>query len=97
MNTKRTLRLFAAALAVSSTFALAHGDEEHDGQRKRDPSKVEATEFGQQGNPKKVTKTIKIDMTDNMRFTPSDLTVKRGETVKFVVHNDGKVLHEQTG
>ena len=33
-------------------------------------------------------------MTDNMRFTPSDVTVKRGETVKFVVHNDGRVLHE---
>ena len=94
MNTKFTLHLLAAALAVSSTFAFAHGDEEHAAPRKYDASKVEPTDFGQEGNPKKVTKTIKVDMTDNMRFTPSDLTVKRGETVKFVVHNDGKVLHE---
>jgi len=95
MNTKFTLHLLAAALAVSSTtFAFAHGDEEHAAPRKYDPSKVESTDFGQEGNPKKVTKTIKVDMTDNMRFTPSDLMVKRGETVKFVVHNDGKVLHE---
>jgi len=33
-------------------------------------------------------------MTDDMRFTPADVTVKRGDTVKFVVQNDGKVLHE---
>src|SRR5687768_13008205 len=25
---------------------------------------------------------------------PADLVVKRGETVRFVVHNDGKVMHE---
>lgn len=33
-------------------------------------------------------------MADTMRFTPADVVVKRGETVKFLVHNDGKVLHE---
>jgi uncharacterized cupredoxin-like copper-binding protein len=80
------------ALGVSGTFA--HGGEEHAAARKFDASKVEPTDFGQEGNPERVTKTIKVDMTDAMRFTPSDVTVKRGETVKFVVHNDGKVLHE---
>jgi uncharacterized cupredoxin-like copper-binding protein len=25
---------------------------------------------------------------------PGDLVVKRGETIRFVVHNDGKVMHE---
>ena len=29
-----------------------------------------------------------------MRFTPDVLTVKRGETVRFVVKNDGKAMHE---
>ena len=85
---------FAAALVFSSTLALAHGDEEHAAVRKYDASKVEPTDFGQEGNPRKVTKTIKVDMTDDMRFTPADVTVKRGDTVKFVVQNDGKVLHE---
>ena len=85
---------FAAALVFSSTLALAHGDEEHAAVRKYDASKVEPTAFGQEGNPRKVTKTIKVDMTDDMRFTPADVTVKRGDTVKFVVQNDGKVLHE---
>jgi len=85
---------FAAALVFASTLALAHGDEEHAAVRKYDASKVEPTDFGQEGNPRKVTKTIKVDMTDDMRFTPADVTVKRGDTVKFVVQNDGKVLHE---
>lgn len=29
-----------------------------------------------------------------LRFGPSDITVKQGETIKFVVHNKGKMLHE---
>jgi len=91
---KKLNALAFAALALAIGAASAHGDEEHAAPRKFDASKVEPTDFGQEGNPKKVTKTIKVDMTDAMRFTPSDVTVKRGETVKFVVHNDGKVLHE---
>jgi uncharacterized cupredoxin-like copper-binding protein len=33
-------------------------------------------------------------MTDGFRFTPADVTVKRGEAVKFIVANGGTVLHE---
>jgi uncharacterized cupredoxin-like copper-binding protein len=86
--------IFFAAFTLGVGGAFAHGNEEHAAARKFDASKVEPTAFGQEGNPKKVTKTVQVDMTDAMRFTPSDVTVKRGETVKFVVHNGGKVLHE---
>jgi len=85
---------FVAALALSSTLVLAHGDEDHAAARVFDAGKVEATDFGQEGNPTKATKTIKVDMADSMRFTPADITVQRGETVRFVVHNRGQVLHE---
>ncbi|HJV63658.1 MAG TPA: cupredoxin family protein, partial [Albitalea sp.] len=44
--------------------------------------------------PAKVTRTVKIAMNDAMRFTPADIVIKRGQTVRFIVHNDGKVLHE---
>src|SRR5258706_12896030 len=95
MNTRSTLELIAASLALASTFAFAHGDEGHAAApRKYDAGKVEATDFGQEGNPKKVTRTVKVDMADTMRFTPADVSVKRGETIRFVVHNDGKLLHE---
>jgi uncharacterized cupredoxin-like copper-binding protein len=83
--------LLLAALIAGS--ALAHGDAK--------PSKKEAhaisTEehaFGREGNPKKTTRTVRISMADTMRFAPSELTVKRGETVKFIVRNNGKVMHE---
>ena len=33
-------------------------------------------------------------MTDNMRFTPNRLEVREGETVRLVVRNSGKVMHE---
>jgi uncharacterized cupredoxin-like copper-binding protein len=91
--------LAMAVLALGMSAASAHGDEERAAARKFDAKKfdarrVEATAFGQEGNPKKVARTIRVDMTDTMRFTPAEVTVKRGQTVKFVVHNGGKVLHE---
>ena len=88
--------LYAVAFAISlgATAAMGHGDEEHASKHAFNAAKVEKTAFGQEGDPKKVTRTIKLDMTDAMRFTPADLTVKKGETVKFVVTNSGKVLHE---
>ena len=91
----KTLTALAfSVLSLATGGASAHGDEERTAARKFDPSKVEATAFGREGNPKKVVRTIRIDMTDNMRFTPGTVALKRGETVRFVVRNDGKVLHE---
>jgi uncharacterized cupredoxin-like copper-binding protein len=80
--------------ALSATsLSFAHGDETHSA-RKFDASKVEATAFGQEGDPRKATRTITVDMADTMRFTPADITVKRGEIVKIVPRNKGQVLHE---
>ena len=94
MKLRFAVPLVAATLALVSSLAFAHGDEEHAVPRRYDPRKVEPTDFGQEGNPKKVVRTIRIDMADTMRFTPANIAVKRGETIRFVVHNDGKVLHE---
>ncbi|MCK6432771.1 MAG: cupredoxin family protein [Aquabacterium sp.] len=84
----------AAALLAAAAPAFSHGDEAHAKPRAYDPAKVEDTAFGREGDPKKVTRTIKLDMSDAMRFSATDLTVKRGETIRFVVHNSGKLLHE---
>lgn len=50
--------------------------------------------FGRQGDPKKVSRTVKIDMADTMRYSPAQITVSRGDTVSFEVKNSGKVMHE---
>ena len=55
---------------------------------------AEQTAFGVAGDPAKVTRTITIDMNDNMRYAPAAIDVKRGETVRFIVANKGATMHE---
>lgn len=50
--------------------------------------------IGKPGVAAKVTRTVNVDMSDAMRFSPSNLTIKQGETIRFVVKNSGKVAHE---
>jgi uncharacterized cupredoxin-like copper-binding protein len=57
-------------------------------------SDKEQTTYGIAGEPSKVTRTIKLSMGDNMRFSQDKISVKQGETIKFVVTNQGKILHE---
>ena len=52
------------------------------------------TAIGKPGESVNVNRTISIVMTDNMRFTPSNILVRRGETVRFVIKNNGQVKHE---
>ena len=50
--------------------------------------------IGQPGIASEVTRTLKVDMSDTMRFSFSNIAVKQGETVRFIVKNSGKVKHE---
>ena len=86
--------LIAAALTVAAGVALAHGDTDHAKKSVAKPLSKEEHAFGREGDPKKSGRTIRVDMADSMRFTPGALTVKRGETVRFVVTNSGKQMHE---
>jgi uncharacterized cupredoxin-like copper-binding protein len=60
------------------------------------PSKpsTQAFPWGQAAEASAVTRTIRIRMSDAMRFSPEQLSVKQGETIRFVVENGGKMLHE---
>ncbi|MCU0805341.1 MAG: cupredoxin family protein [Burkholderiales bacterium] len=85
--------LIATLLAFAAAGALAHGDAAHKPKPSATATPAE-TSFGRAGDPKRVTRTVSIDMSDRMRFTPSELQVKQGDTVRFVVKNSGKVMHE---
>jgi uncharacterized cupredoxin-like copper-binding protein len=41
-----------------------------------------------------VSRSIAVQMDDQMRFTPATLEVQAGETIRFVVHNAGQTAHE---
>ncbi len=49
---------------------------------------------GRPGDPAKVDRTIDVVMNDSMRFEPSQINVKAGETIRFFVKNSGKIPHE---
>ncbi|HEY5898887.1 MAG TPA: cupredoxin family protein [Burkholderiales bacterium] len=78
--------LFSALIAVTP-YAWAAGEHQHH------PVAKEAS-FGRAADPRKAKRTIKVEMNDQMRFIPAQITVKRGEVVRFVPTNKGKVLHE---
>lgn len=80
------------SLAVLSGSAWAHGNEKHG--KPATQVKKEQKAWGIAGDANKVTRTVALKMTDNMRFTPDRVEVKLGETIRFVVQNDGKMLHE---
>ncbi len=87
--------LTATFLTLGAGGAVyAHGDKHPGKSKAAQPISTEETAFGRQGDAKKVDRTIEISMTDNMRFTPASLTVKQGETIRFVVKNTGQMMHE---
>ena len=49
--------------------------------------------IGEKGKNEEVTKIITVKMFDNY-YEPSEIKVKKGETVKFVVKNMGELVHE---
>lgn len=87
---KQGVRWLAVAGALAAGSALAHGDK-HSSATK---AEMKQTEFGRTGDPRKAARTVNVDMSDAMRFAPAEISVKRGQTVRFVVTNSGKQMHE---
>ena len=70
----------AAAAVLSPSLALAH-----------------ASQTGRKGDPRKVNRTIEVGMHEGdgkMSYTPAEVRIRRGETVKFVIKNHGQLDHE---
>ena len=84
--------LVATALFLSSS-AFAHTEKPNAAKEKKAIS-TEETSFGREGDPKKANRTIKVDMSDKMRFSPETVVIKRGDIVRFAAKNSGKIMHE---
>jgi uncharacterized cupredoxin-like copper-binding protein len=91
---KKRAMILSALLAATPLAAKAHGDTHAKKSTAKPARKVEETAFGRAGDPKKATRTVRIVGTDNMRYTPDAIRVRQGETVRFIVHNGGKIMHE---
>src|SRR5882672_5613487 len=91
---RSTVTLALLAVFLLSNAVLAHEKAPHTKKAANRSISTEEKAFGREGDPKKVSRTIKVEMSDTMRFTPSQLAIKQGETVRFEVRNSGKTMHE---
>ena len=89
MQIKHMLALALLGVTVISGAARGAGDHagghDHGGNDEA---------IGKPGVATKVSRTVNVDMTDAMRFSPANFTVKQNETIRFLVRNSGKVKHE---
>jgi uncharacterized cupredoxin-like copper-binding protein len=85
------LVLLLTGLWLGSTTAYAHGPSGH---HSKPVSPAEQKDWGIAGDQKKVDRTVEVVMTDNMQFTPNKLQVRLGETIRLMLANQGKVMHE---
>ncbi|WP_255991212.1 cupredoxin domain-containing protein [Chitinolyticbacter albus] len=80
--------LLTTALLFATAYASA--DTGHHGSHGKGYS------FGQPGKAGDVNRTVDVTAGDDMRFTfkPPLKDIQRGETIRFRVHNTGKLTHE---
>lgn len=75
-------RVIVAVLSTGFVgAAMAHGQ-------------TEDTAFGRAADLQKADRTVRIEMSDQMRFVPSEVRVKQGEAIRFVAVNNGSLKHE---
>jgi len=82
--------IFPVMIAASAAMAAGEHDGGHgdSGGHQMTPP-----EIGKPGDAAAVTETIEVVMGDNY-FEPESITVPAGATVRFVVKNEGGLLHE---
>ena len=90
----RTQISFVFALVAMAAGAFVHGAEPHHADKGHDHSKAAETAFGRAADPAKAQRTIVVEMRDSFEFSPSEITVKAGEIVRFVAVNTGEHDHE---
>ena len=87
----KTIHFIAAcALAASVSASFAHGNNAH----ASGPVVKEQKPWGIAAETREAQRTITIQMTDDMRFSPSHFSVKKGETLRLRVVNKGLLMHE---
>lgn len=82
--------MLSALLTLVPALSQAHGEAGN----RAGGARKEQTDWGIGGDAKATKRTIEVKMSDTMRFTPDRLNVALGDTVRFIVRNDGKVMHE---
>ena len=83
-----TFNFILTALSVAITTSTVFAAGNHAG------GHADSDAIGKPGKATNAKRTVKVEMLDTMRFKPQSITVKQGETIKFIIKNPGKVKHE---
>ena len=85
---------FKSIIAAISTVLLASIATQSFATGNHAGGHADSDAIGEPGKAADAKRTVTVNMLDSMRFTPQSITVKQGETIKFIVKNSGKVKHE---
>ncbi len=88
MKTKQLCAALAAIILPLGLGEAALAAGEHAGGHGKP-----AFAFGEPGAKAKATRTVEVVMRDNL-YEPETISVSAGETVRFVVKNEGELVHE---
>lgn len=89
MPTRLAVSAIAASLITLPLAPVAFAAGEHGGGH----GHGQPTDIGEPGEASAVDRTVEIVMNDNY-YEPENVEVSEGETVRFVVKNEGGFLHE---
>lgn len=78
------LPIVALAITGFASQAMAHGDEKH----------YSAGEPAKSGEKARMVEVVMKEGDGAMSYSPDRIDVKRGETIHFVIKNEGALTHE---
>lgn len=93
----RSIRLIASTLLLNASLTIPLAVSAAESTKTAGQHGADGHAEGMAGAPGKVadvSRVVEVSMADTMRFAPSAITVKKGQTVRFVVKNQGQVKHE---
>ena len=85
--------LVATLLSTSTSTILAGGSQDHKHGNDASFKRMEKA-FGTYDPNLKPTRVVDVVMSDNMRFSPDLIKVKKGEIIKIKHTNHGNLMHE---
>ena len=84
----------AIVISAALSFPAWGHNESHAKMDAIDYTDAETHPFGKASAPMVAVKTIDVGMSDMMRFMPAEIVINKGDTVRFVIRNNGQLLHE---
>jgi uncharacterized cupredoxin-like copper-binding protein len=90
--TRLTIVAAVAVLSMASAMPAVAGSEPAGHHHE-----MEGFSAGEPGDPKELSRTIEVTMEERdgkMLYVPDQVEIRKGETIKFVIRNNGELDHE---